>query len=131
MPARPRFSAEFRIIRPNKKRFQQDPNQASCLCSTGSLLCEPQVPMRVSYEMRPGSLRQSKRLLRGTEMIKIGSTQSLSFLQPITQEFFSRIEQKNAARGLCKRNVGSMKKRCPLACGYCQEIEDLRKKHGI
>jgi len=39
--------------------------------------------------------------------------------------------EKNAARGLCKRNVGSMKKRCPLACGYCQEIEDLRKKHGI
>ena len=48
-----------------------------------------------------------------------------------TQEFSSWIAQKNAARGLCKRNVASMKKRCPLACGYCQEIEDLRKKHGI
>ena len=24
-----------------------------------------------------------------------------------------------------------MKKRCPLACGYCKEIDDLRKKHGV
>lgn len=44
---------------------------------------------------------------------------------------FNAYCKKNAAKGLCERNYRSMKKSCPLTCGHCKDIEELRRKLGI